>query len=148
MAQWPLVGEKVYAVWDKAHSDLPGLVKSLQPKIGDLAKSALGMVAGIGGGILQFLAAFIVAAIIMAFGEAGARGSRAVFERVAGAERGAEFARLSTATIRAVAQGVIGVAFIQAIIVGLCLLSRACRGPGCSPSSCWCSASRRYRHCS
>jgi hypothetical protein len=29
---------------------------------------------------------------------------------------------LSTATIRAVAQGVIGVAFIQAIVVGLCLL--------------------------
>ncbi|HBZ54006.1 MAG TPA: AI-2E family transporter, partial [Syntrophobacteraceae bacterium] len=36
--------------------------------------------------------------------------------------RGSEFARLSTATIRAVAQGVIGVAFIQAIIVGLALL--------------------------
>ena len=30
--------------------------------------------------------------------------------------------KLATATIRAVAQGVIGVAFIQAIIVGLCLL--------------------------
>jgi predicted PurR-regulated permease PerM len=29
---------------------------------------------------------------------------------------------LSTATVRAVAQGVIGVAFIQAIIVGVCLL--------------------------
>jgi predicted PurR-regulated permease PerM len=122
VAQWPLVGDKIYAVWDKAHSDLPGLVKSLQPKIGDLAKSALAMVAGIGGGILQFVVAFIVAAIIMAFGEAGARGSQAIFERVAGTARGAEFARLSTATIRAVAQGVIGVAFIQAIIVGLCLL--------------------------
>ena len=36
--------------------------------------------------------------------------------------RGAEFAQLATATIRAVAEGVIGVAFIQAIIVGLCLL--------------------------
>ena len=33
-----------------------------------------------------------------------------------------EFTKLSTATIRAVAQGVIGVAFIQAIIVGVCLL--------------------------
>ena len=39
-----------------------------------------------------------------------------------GAGRGAELARLTTATIRAVAQGVIGVAFIQAIVVGLCLL--------------------------
>ena len=67
-------------------------------------------------------AAFIIAAIIMAFGAAATRGSQAVSDRVAGAERGAEFARLTTATIRAVAQGVIGVAFIQAIVVGLCLL--------------------------
>lgn len=122
VAEWPLVGDKVYAVWSKAHDDLPGLVRSLQPKLGELAKSALAMVAGIGGGILQFVAAFIIAAIIMAFGAASDRGSQAVFERVAGAERGAEFARLTAATIRAVAQGVIGVAFIQAIVVGLCLL--------------------------
>ena len=41
---------------------------------------------------------------------------------IAGETRGAEFVQLATATIRAVAEGVIGVAFIQAIIVGLCLL--------------------------
>ena len=39
-----------------AHTDLPALVQSMQPKIGDLAKAALGFVAGIGGGSLQFLA--------------------------------------------------------------------------------------------
>ena len=122
VAQWPLVGEKLYAAWDRAYSDLPGLVHSLQPKLGELARSALAMVAGIGGGILQFVAAFIIAAIIMAFGASATRGSQAIFDRLAGAERGAEFARLTTATIRAVAQGVIGVAFIQAIVVGLCLL--------------------------
>ena len=122
VAQWPLVGTKVYAVWEKAHADLPALVKSLQPKLGELAKAALAMVASIGGGILEFVAALIIAGIMMAFGEAGGRGSRAIFERVAGNERGAEFTRLAVATIRAVAQGVIGVAFIQAIIVGICLL--------------------------
>jgi len=122
VAAWPLVGEKIYAVWDKAHADLPALIRSLQPKIGDLAKSALGMVASIGGGLLKFLAAFALAGVVMAFGQAGARGCRPIFMRLFGAERGEEFARLSTATIRAVAQGVVGVAFIQAIVVGLCLL--------------------------
>jgi predicted PurR-regulated permease PerM len=58
----------------------------------------------------------------MAHGEAGARTSRAIFERIIGGERGESFARLSTATIRAVAQGVIGIAFVQAILVGLALL--------------------------
>jgi predicted PurR-regulated permease PerM len=122
VAQWPLIGEKVYRVWEQAYADLPALVQSLQPKIGELARNALAMVASIGGAVLQFVAAVIIAGIIMAFGEAGDRTSRAIFERLAGNGRGAEFAHLATATIRAVAQGVIGIAFIQAILIGLCLL--------------------------
>jgi len=122
VAGWPLVGEKLHAIWSKAHADLPSLVKSMQPKIGDLAKWVLGFVAAIGGGLLMFMAAFIVSGIIMAFGESGARSSRAIFDRVIGPERGGKLAELSTATIRVVAQGVVGVAFIQAIAVGLCLL--------------------------
>ena len=58
----------------------------------------------------------------MAFGRAGHRSGRAIFTRVVGSERGTEFSHLAVATIRAVAQGVIGVAFIQAILVGVCLL--------------------------
>ncbi|HSW22630.1 MAG TPA: AI-2E family transporter [Burkholderiaceae bacterium] len=122
VAEWPLVGAKVHAYWQLAHDNLPALVKSLQPKIGELAKAALAMVASIGLGILAFVAAFIVAGIIMAFGKNGDRASRAIFARVFGYERGEQFTVLSVATIRAVAQGVIGIAFIQAILVGLCLL--------------------------
>jgi predicted PurR-regulated permease PerM len=120
--EWPLVGKRIHEVWSKAHTDLPALVESMQPKIGELARKALSIVASIGVGMLQFLASFIVAGILMAYGEAGTRGSRAIFERIAGSERGESFARLSTATIRAVAQGVIGIAFVQAILVGLALL--------------------------
>jgi hypothetical protein len=67
-------------------------------RIGDLAKSVLGFVAAIGGGLLMFMAALIVSGIIMAFGESGARGSRAIFDRVIGPERGGKLAELSTAT--------------------------------------------------
>jgi len=119
---WPVVGNQIHDVWSKLHSDLPTMVQSMQPKIGELAKTALGFVASVGGGVLQFLASFIIAGIIMAFGQSGSRASQAIFERIIGPDQGREFARLSTATIRAVAQGVIGVAFIQAIIVGLALL--------------------------
>jgi predicted PurR-regulated permease PerM len=130
VATWPFVGPKLHAIWSQAHADLPALVQSLQPQLGDIAKAVLGFVGGIGVGLLQFLAAFIIAGIIMAFGEAGDRANLAIFQRVLGPARGAEFAKLSTATIRAVAQGVIGVAFIQAIIVGLCLLVAGIPWPG------------------
>ena len=120
--EWPIVGQKIYDFWSRAHTDLPGLVESMQPKIGEMARKALAIVANIGLGVLQFLASFVVAGIVMAYGEAGTRSSRAIFERIVGGGRGEPFARLATATIRAVAQGVIGIAFVQAILVGLALL--------------------------
>jgi predicted PurR-regulated permease PerM len=122
VAEWPIVGKKVHGLWSRAHSDLPAVVQSLQPKLGDLAKTALGIVASIGGALLLFLVSFIIAGIIMAFGQAGARSTESIFDRIVGTGRGAEFAKLSTATIRAVALGVLGVAFIQAIVVGLLLM--------------------------
>ncbi len=120
--KWPIVGERVFSAWTAAHDDLPALVHSLQPKIGNLAEKALGMVAKFGGGILLFLASFIIAGIIMGYGESAARAFRAIVVRLAGAERGEVLATFCAATIRAVAQGVIGVAFIQASIIGLVLL--------------------------
>src|ERR1700733_1551741 len=130
VAAWPIIGGKIYAVWSRAHDDLPALVQSLQPKIGELARTALGFVASIGGGLLAFLGALVLAGIFMAFGEYGARACLSVFKRIAGEQRGASLARLSTATIRAVAQGVVGVALIQAILVGLALLVAGVPGAG------------------
>ena len=94
----------------------------MQPKIGDLARKALGFVASIGGGLLVFLGALVLAGIFLAFGEQVAGGCLSVFQRVVGEPRGSSLAHLSTATIRAVAQGVVGVALIQAVLVGVALL--------------------------
>lgn len=120
--EWPAVGERIYSTWSAAHTNLPALVQSWQPKIGNLAQAALAVVASIGGELLLFLASFIIAGIVMAYGVAGAHATRAIFARIVGEKRGKALADLSTATTRAVAQGVIGVAFIQAIIIGLALL--------------------------
>jgi predicted PurR-regulated permease PerM len=94
---WPIVGKNIYETWSNARDDLPGLVQSMQPKIA-------------------------VASIIMAYGDSASRSGRAIFHRVGGPSRGELLAKLSIATIRAVAQGVIGVAAIQALLIGLALL--------------------------
>ncbi|MFV0435872.1 MAG: AI-2E family transporter [Desulfopila sp.] len=130
VADWPVIGDRAYALWSQAHSDLPAVVASMQPKIGDLAKHLLSIVAGLGGKVLLFLFSFIVAGIIMAFGAPGGRTTRLIFERVVGIERGAPFARLATGTIRAVAAGVIGIAAIQALLIGLILLVAGIPGAG------------------
>ena len=98
VAAWPLVGQKLHDAWSRAHTDLPSLVQSLQPKIGELARAVLGFVAGIAGALLGFLAAVILAGIIVAFGESGARACQAIFARVFGKERGEEFTTAFAAT--------------------------------------------------
>jgi predicted PurR-regulated permease PerM len=122
VAAWPLVGEKIHALWAQASSNLPELIQSMQPHFRDLLRQTLQVVASIAGGMLLFLFSFVVAGIIMAFGQSGARAVRAIFARLLGARRGDEFAVLCTATVRAVALGVLGVAFIQSIAFGIVLL--------------------------
>ena len=122
VAEWPIVGKKVHGMWSMAHDDLPGFVQSKRPQLENLAKAALGMVASIAGAVLLFLASFIIAGIIMAFGRSGTASMRTIFDRFMGLGRGEEFAHLCTTTIRAVALGVLGVAFIQAIVVGVIMM--------------------------
>lgn len=113
-----------------AYSDLPAVVQSMQPKIGDLAKDALKIVAGTGGSIMKFMFSFIIAGVIMAFGESGNRAAQSIFERIVGNTRGKGFTDLATATIRTVAAGVIGIACIQALLIGIGLIIAGIPWPG------------------
>ena len=61
-------------------------------------------IAGTGGNILKFMFSFIIAGVIMAFGESGTRAAQAIFERIVGITRGKGFTDLSTATIRRLPQ--------------------------------------------
>jgi predicted PurR-regulated permease PerM len=144
VAAWPIIGGKLHAAWSQAHDDLPALVQSMQPKVGDLARTALGFVASIGGALLAFLAALVLAGIFMAFGEYGARGCLSLFERLAGEPRGARLARLSTATVRAVAQGVVGWHSSRRSSSAFPSLLREYRGPARSLRWFWCLASSRF----
>ncbi len=52
-------------------------------------------------------------------GESGNLVMQRIFSRLAGPEKGAQLHNLATAAIRSVAIGVIGVAFIQALLLGI-----------------------------
>jgi predicted PurR-regulated permease PerM len=118
VAGWPLVGKKLYALWSAAHTDLGGLVAKYEPKIAVVTKQLLGYAASAGTGILMFLVALVLAGIWMAYGSSGHAAAKAIAKRMAGVEKGEALVALSTATIRAVAQGVIGIACVQALLLG------------------------------
>ena len=119
IAEWPVVGEKLHAAWTMAANDLPALLEKMQPQLENFSKAVLSFVAGTAGGIFQFLFALIISGIMMAFGQSGSNTMLKIIQRLSGREHGDRLHKLSTATIRSVAMGVLGVAFIQALMLGL-----------------------------
>jgi predicted PurR-regulated permease PerM len=118
VAGWPIIGEKAYEFWNSAHTDLGGVLAKYQPKIASITKQILGYAATAGTAILTFLVALVLAGIWMAYASSGHAAAKAIAKRMAGAEKGENLVVLSVATIRAVAQGVIGIACIQALLLG------------------------------
>ena len=80
--------------------------------------------------MLVFIAALMIAGIIMAFGETGHRSAQRIAARVIETERSDALVELCTATIRAVAQGVIGIAFIQMLLIGAGFIFMGVPGAG------------------
>lgn len=119
VAEWPVVGKKVYATWDQAAKNLPALLEKLKPQLEGFVKGALNFAAGMAGGLFQFLFSMIIAGIMLAYGQSGSDSILKIINRVAGHKKGKTLHILSTATIRSVSMGVIGVSTIQALIFGV-----------------------------
>ncbi|GAB2793282.1 AI-2E family transporter [Dyella kyungheensis] len=119
VASWPLIGKPLYGFWLQASTDLTGLAQKLAPQLKEVSLGLLGKLANAGLGLLMFIAALIIAGILMAYGESGHRSAVKIATRIFSSGKGPQITHLCTATIRAVAQGVIGIAFIQMLLVGV-----------------------------
>lgn len=130
VAAWPLVGQQLYDFWLQAATDMTAVMEKLMPQLKGFSLALLGKLAGVGVALLVLLFALIIAGIIMAYGEEGTRSARQIASRVFGPERGPRLAMLCTATIRAVAQGVVGIAFIQMLLIGVAFVVKGIPGAG------------------
>ncbi len=116
--EWPLIGEKTYAFWHQASVDLSALLEKYPNQLSAIGKKSIGVAKGVGAGVLQFIISMLIAAAFLSGAESAGAAMRRLFTRLAG-DRGEPLLELSTATIRSVAVGVIGIAFIQAVLGGL-----------------------------
>jgi predicted PurR-regulated permease PerM len=118
--EWPVIGDKAYAAWAKASTDFPAAMQQYQPELKALGGKALGFIAQTGKTLVFFLFSLILAGVFMINGESAAGFAAKLYDRLLGKE-GASFLTLSVLTIRSVAKGVLGTAFIQMIlaIIGL-----------------------------
>ncbi|RDI97471.1 AI-2E family transporter [Dyella solisilvae] len=130
VASWPLIGGKVYAFWQQASTDLTGLLQTFMPHLKGVATGLLDAATGVGAGLLIFFFALIISGIFMAYGEESRHSAEQIASRIFGAESGPKITDLCSATIRAVAQGVVGIAFIQMLLVGIGFVAKGIPGAG------------------
>ena len=113
---WPLIGEKLYAFWSQASTNLQGTIEKYEPQLKQAGEKVISIAAGAGGGILQFVISIIISGILVANAPGAYKVTLKTFSRLTGDKQGEMFTRLSRDTIRSIAQGVIGIAIIQALL--------------------------------
>ena len=126
---WPFIGEKLYDGWHLANQNMEAALKKFEKEIKGAGSWLITTAAGAGLGILQFAAALVISGVFLAYSDGGEAFARRLGRRLAGT-RGEGFANLASATVRSVAQGVLGVAFIQAILAGIGFMAMDVPGAG------------------
>lgn len=119
---WPVVGEKIHTQWSEASEDMEQWAANHAETIRTVLGTVFGKLTAVGVSVLQFAISVLIAAAFLAHADTVIRGTRLLFARLVG-ERADEFLKLSSATISSVAVGVLGIAFIQAVLAGAGMLA-------------------------
>jgi predicted PurR-regulated permease PerM len=127
--EWPLIGERLYSNWVAASTNLSAWLQANNEQIKAIVQSFVAGVAGAGLTVLQFIAAVLIAAALLANDEATKAAMLKFLRRLVG-DRAEEYAELSSATIRSITLGVLGIAFIQAFAGGLGMVFIGIPGAG------------------
>jgi predicted PurR-regulated permease PerM len=115
---WPLVGPQLYGLWDQASTNLRTVLGEIVTYLKPLAATMLGLVGDAGVGTLKFLFSVALAGFLFPIGPQLVAAGRGFLSRVV-PEQSEHFLELAGATIRAVSQGVIGVAIVQSLLAGI-----------------------------
>jgi len=113
-----IIGEPLARFWLLASENIHSALQQLTPVLKVIGSWLLSAATGAGIAILHFVVAIIIAGILLANSSGGNRTARAITHRLAD-EKGADFADLAEATVRSVANGILGVALIQSLLAGL-----------------------------
>ncbi len=125
----PVVGERAYEAWQLATDDVQQAVAQFEPQLRSAVSWAIGFLTGIGGAVMQTLVALVIASVFLTYREGATRTIRAVVARISG-ETEEDYVGIAAATINSVAQGVLGVAAIQAVLCAGLLFAVGFPGAG------------------
>lgn len=118
----PVLGPAIKPLWHGLISDLHGLLRSHSDTLTTVMTRVLETTLAKGLGFLQLLVSLVVAAAMLVYSDGLLLRLRRLLHRLA--PEHAETVQLITATtVRNVSRGVVGVAFLQSLLIGLGLIA-------------------------
>ncbi|MGI9289673.1 MAG: AI-2E family transporter [Gammaproteobacteria bacterium] len=129
VAEWPVIGEQAFDLWQKAATNLPAVLQEFSSQIKAIGAWILNTVTGTGLGILQFIVSFIISGAILTNYMKGRAHTRSLVSRLA-PRQGEEFADIMVTTIRNVALGIVGISILQTALLSAGFLVIGLPGAG------------------
>jgi predicted PurR-regulated permease PerM len=130
VADWPIIGNRVYELWSAAATNLESTINQFRPQLRAAGRQALALAGHTVGSAFLFAFSIIIAGVLLTTASSGYATARNIASNLVGKERGPAFTDLAILTIRSVAKGVLGVALIQTILAAIGLLAAGVPGAG------------------
>jgi predicted PurR-regulated permease PerM len=114
----PLIDNSLYDFCKKLTSDSSIVFKEHASQIEAIGMAVLSFIIGLGSSLIHFFASVIIAGFFLAYAKDSTKFADKIFIRIAGTN-GEEFSHIAERTIQNVTKGIIGVAFIEAVLVAI-----------------------------
>ncbi len=116
--EWPVIGEKAFEAWQQASQNLERFLSAHAESLKQHLASVLKTFGGVLSTVALFTFSIVISGVFLATGPACGKGIQLMADRVTG-HRHSPLPDMAAKTVRSVALGVLGVAFIQAMAAGL-----------------------------
>lgn len=118
----PYAGEIIQSFWQSAQSDLPSMVDRIQPMLDEIFGWVFRQGMTMGKGFIEMLLALIIATVLLVSGDKLWNTFNKIVVKIGGVSHG-DLPEMVAKTIRSVTTGVIGTAFVQALlmVIGLAI---------------------------
>jgi predicted PurR-regulated permease PerM len=126
---WPVIGKQLFVLWQRSSENLANVAIEYKSQLMTGLSWFLTALTNAGVGLLIILGSIIISGVMLVFTDQSADATRNIAVRLMG-ERGIETVANAEVTIRNVARGILGVAFIQAFLAGIGFLVAGIPGAG------------------
>jgi predicted PurR-regulated permease PerM len=117
VADWPLVGKSIYSAWQSLTTNLESTILQYRDQIILVGDKLLGVVKSVASNFIMMILSIVISGILLANTEKSEKSSVQFASRLMG-KGGDELISMIVLTIRNVAKGILGVAFIQFALMG------------------------------